>query len=150
MLSGKSSLRGGRTPIHLTYLLLCSAALFGSLLLSTDGVFNSLQFFSFSIPLNAPCLFKLATGFNCPVCGMTRCFIYMSHLRLGEALSENFAGVPLYLLCLFEVPYRAFLLLKRGGLPPVLHKLFSMFEITLFAIFVLLDIVFFFSQFFIA
>lgn len=113
--------------------------------MSTNGSTNSLPFPGFSVPLHLPCMFKFLTGFNCPACGLTRSFIYMSHFHPGSAFAMNHAGPLLYALCVFEVPYRAVLLLRRGKIP--FHRIFAVFEAVLFASFLFVDLLFFLLQF---
>ena len=42
------------------------------------------------------CLFKGLTGFDCPGCGMTRAFIFISHGRFADAVSMHPASIPAY------------------------------------------------------
>lgn len=44
-----------------------------------------------------PCPFHLLTGFDCPGCGMTRAFLLLSQLRLGEAVAAHPAAPALLL-----------------------------------------------------
>jgi hypothetical protein len=143
-LSYEKKLLGGDGAVHLTYLLLCLPALVMSSIMSTNGTLNSVHLFGLSVPIRMPCLFKYFTGFNCPVCGMTRSFIYMSHFNLMAAFSMNRAGPLFYALCIFEVPYRL-ILLVRGHVP--LQRVFTVFEIALFWAFITVDLLFFLWQF---
>jgi hypothetical protein len=143
-LTYKRNLLSGDGAVHLAYLLLCLPALVMSFIMSTDGTLNSVHLFRFSVPISMPCLFKYFTGLNCPACGMTRSFIYMSHLNLRAAFSMNRAGPLLYALCIFEVPYRL-ILLVRGHVP--LQKVFTVFETALFGAFLAVDLLFFLWQF---
>lgn len=136
--------RDGNMPVHVTYLTLSLLLIAASAILSTNGSTNSLPFPGFSVPLRLPCMFKFLTGFNCPACGLTRSFIYMSHLNPGSAFVMNHAGPLLYALCVFEVPYRAVLLL-RGDIP--FHRAFAAFEAVLFTAFLFVDLLFFLLQF---
>jgi hypothetical protein len=142
--SVRKNLFSGDGPAHLAYFLICLPTLVISAIMSTNGKVNWVNFPQFSVPLRAPCMFKFLTGFNCPACGMTRSFIYMSHFNIGAAFAMNHAGPLLYALCVFEVPYRLTLLL-RGHVP--LQKFFHVFEILLFASFVCVDLFFFLWQF---
>ena len=136
--------RDDERALHLVYLLMPAIVLAASFIMSTDGALNSVDLFGLKIPVRIPCIFKFFTGFNCPACGMTRCFIYMSHLNLERAFEMNHAGVLLYALCVFEVPYRAAMLIF-GHIP--LQQVLKIFELSLFIAFVVLDIFFFLWQF---
>ncbi|MDR1020911.1 MAG: DUF2752 domain-containing protein [Synergistaceae bacterium] len=50
----------------------------------------------FSLP--TLCLWKLALGFPCPGCGLTRAFLLLARLRFAEAARMNILVTPL-LLC---------------------------------------------------
>ena len=43
------------------------------------------------IPLGirVPCLFRLLTGWRCPGCGITDCFLHLLHGQFRAALSDN-------------------------------------------------------------
>ena len=99
--------------LHLAFFLLCLIPVLLSGILSTDGRLTSVHLGSLPVTVTLPCLFRLATGgrYRCPVCGMTRSFVYMSHMNIPRAYAMNPAGVPLYFLCLFEIPYRLTLLI---------------------------------------
>jgi hypothetical protein len=92
--------------MHLIFLLLCLLPLAVSALLSTNGTFCTLHLFGLSVPMRSVCFFRLVTGYRCPVCGMTRCFAYMSHGNITAAWHMSHAGVPLYLFCIYETIYR--------------------------------------------
>lgn len=103
---------------------LCLAPIVVSALMSTDGTTTAFSILGFSIHLKTACLFKLATGYNCPVCGMTRAFIYISHGDVVSAFQMNKAGIPLYCLCVYEVVYRlAYILAGRNKIIKALIKI---------------------------
>ena len=106
------SLPGNDRAVHLAVFLLCLIPVLLSGMLSTDGVFSTVHLGRLSVTVSLPCLFRMATGgrYRCPVCGMTRSFIYMSRLNIPRAYAMNPAGVPLYFLCLSEIPFRLTLL----------------------------------------
>lgn len=91
---------------HLVFWLMCSSAIAMSALISTDGTFSSIHIFGLTVPLRGVCLFRLLTGYRCPVCGMTRCFSYMAHGKIAAAWHMSHAGIPLFLLCSYESIYR--------------------------------------------
>lgn len=95
--------------MNIIFFLMCFSAVFVSALITAgSGTQKStLHLFGSSFRLNGICFFKEITGYNCPVCGMTRCFAFMSHGRFNEAVKIAPAGVPLYILCVFESIYRA-------------------------------------------
>lgn len=92
--------------VHIVLFLLCLVPLAASLFITTDGNFSTFHFFAFSKVINNVCIFKLVTGYRCPVCGMTRCFAYMSHGNFIGAWRMSHAGVGVYFLCVFECIYR--------------------------------------------
>lgn len=102
--------RRDRFAVDATFFLLCFLPLAGSLLLTTDGAVSTLHLFGASVPLRTVCVFRLFTGYRCPVCGMTRCFAYMAHGNLPAAWRMSHAGVPLFVFCIFESAYRLLLL----------------------------------------
>ena len=84
----------GLNTVHFTYLVLCFFPVFIAFFLNTDGYYTALKL---PLPIKTiimPCLFKLTTGYNCPSCGLTRSFIYMSQFDLANAVKLNIAGVP--------------------------------------------------------
>lgn len=99
--------------LHALLLLLCLIPVLASIGLITNGELTTLrigdQFYSVGIP----CFFYSMTGYNCPVCGMTRSFIYMSDINIEAAWSINKAGALLYLFCILQIPYRLILIFKR-------------------------------------
>jgi hypothetical protein len=49
------------------------------------------------------CPFRAAIGFPCPGCGMTRAFLFLSQLRVGEAISSNPAAPLLAAVMLWRM-----------------------------------------------
>ncbi|MCA1988503.1 MAG: DUF2752 domain-containing protein [Desulfarculus sp.] len=81
-------------------LLLAAAALLAGLLLPLDSRGEiSADFF-----LEVPCVFHLATGLPCPLCGMTRAFANLSRLQIAQAVVFSPAGSAIYL---FLIGYSA-------------------------------------------
>lgn len=71
-----------------------------------------------SMPLPGLCTFKRMTGIDCPGCGLTRCFVSISHGELEQAFSYNAAGLLLYIAVVFQLPFRGWQILRlRRGKP---------------------------------
>ncbi|HEX2939271.1 MAG TPA: DUF2752 domain-containing protein [Ruminiclostridium sp.] len=100
--------------INFTFFLLCIFPIIISALLSTDGVSNTLHVFGMSVPIRGFCIFHYFTGYRCPVCGMTRCFTYLSHGNFAAAWRICPAGISVYFLCVFETVYRFARLMLRN------------------------------------
>lgn len=108
----------GSRQLHRILFFLVLPPLLASALMTTDGVSTGIRLFGLVLPVRFVCLFKAATGFDCPTCGMTRCFIYMSHLQPGSALRMSYSGVCVYALFVYEALYRGlagFLPLRLPG-----------------------------------
>ena len=67
-------------------------------------------------PLPELCLLRRLTGFSCPGCGLTRCFISLAHGDLAAAWSFNPAGIWLFGIVAAQVPLRGYQLwrISRG------------------------------------
>jgi len=66
------------------------------------------------------CLTHRMTGLDCPGCGMTRSFIALAHFDLAAAWRFNAAGVFLFAVVLFQLPFRTLQLWRlRRGLAPI-------------------------------
>lgn len=133
--------------VDLIFFLLCFLPLAVSLLLTTDGRYTTFNLpGGFAHTIKTVCLFRLETGFNCPVCGMTRCFAFLSHLNITGAWRMNPAGIPLYALCVYESAFRLTKLIN-----PFMMKIriFKAFEIALIVIACLAVSLRFVLQFFI-
>lgn len=104
--------RAEQRVVDTVFLLLCLLPLAVSLLLTTDGSVSTLHAFGRAFPLRTECVFLLATGYRCPVCGMTRCFAYLSHGDFAAAWRMSHAGVTVYFLCVYETAYRSLRLLR--------------------------------------
>ena len=82
------------------------------------------------------CLFKLITRYNCPMCGMTRSFVSISHYDFTSALHYNLGSFLLYSICVLNIPYRiamikGFNVLKYKA---VRYLVYASFILTLFAV----------------
>ena len=102
---------------HRTLLLLCLGIVALSVVLSVQNR-QRVLLPVLGAPLPELCMMKRYTGFGCPGCGMTRCFISLGHGDLASAWSYNPAGIWFYAIVLFQVPYRAVQLWRiHRGLP---------------------------------
>jgi hypothetical protein len=68
------------------------------------------------LPLPELCTMRRMLGIDCPGCGLTRCFIALAHGDVTAAWSYNPAGLWLFLVMAFQVPFRIYQLwrLSRG------------------------------------
>lgn len=49
------------------------------------------------------CVFRIATGLPCPACGLTRSWVHMAHLELGQAWMFNAFGPLFFVLTVVAV-----------------------------------------------
>ena len=100
---------------HRLMLLLAVGVLAGSVVLgpSADGRLK-LPLVHFSLP--SICAMKRFTGLDCPTCGLTRCFVWMSRGDLSRAFDYSPVGVVVFFAVVAQLPYRAWQLgrLARG------------------------------------
>ena len=59
-------------------------------------------FFKYNIPL---CTFRRVTGIPCPTCGMTTCFIYLTHFKILEGFKASPLGTLVFTFSLLCVVY---------------------------------------------
>jgi len=59
------------------------------------------------------CMIKHISRFDCPSCGLTRSFVSVSQFDLHSAANFNATGISLYMLTIFQLPYRLFKLIRR-------------------------------------
>jgi len=95
------------TIIHVTFLLLCLIPILVSFFLTTNGSFTAVRFSGMRYKIGLQCIFKASTGYNCPSCGMTRAFVYMSGFNVSDAMQMSRAGALLYVFCLTQIVYRS-------------------------------------------
>ncbi len=62
-------------------------------------------FFRYNIPL---CTFRRVTGIPCPTCGMTTCFIYMTHFQIKDAIIVSPLGSVVFLFSFLSLLYFIF------------------------------------------
>lgn len=69
------------------------------------------------------CMFKLATGYDCPGCGFQRAIHAVLHGHIREAIQYNF-------FLLLAIPYLFILIIIRYALPPTkkINKWIVLFE----------------------
>jgi hypothetical protein len=99
---------------HALILIGCVAVVALSMTMSIQGG-EKVSLPGANSPLPELCHLKRVLHIPCPGCGLTRSFISMGHFDLFAAAHYNVAGVPLFLMTLLEIPYRAFWLLRRDG-----------------------------------
>lgn len=107
----------GESSFHWILLALCTAVLAASCLLSIRE--SSLVIVpGLNQPLPALCTSKRLFNIDCPGCGMTRSFIALAHGDLAAAWSYNPAGLLLFVILAFQIPYRSLQLWRiHRGLP---------------------------------
>lgn len=54
------------------------------------------------------CVWRRATGTDCPGCGLTRSFICLAHGDVKSAWRYNPAGLLLFVVCIAQIPYRGY------------------------------------------
>lgn len=59
------------------------------------------------------CVFKEIFGIDCPTCGMTRSFISISRFDFKGAYNYNPISFLAYILVIFQIPYRIFLIISK-------------------------------------
>ena len=102
---------------HVILLAMCCGVLAMALLLSVRGG-TQVMVPLLGIPLPELCMTRRIWGLECPGCGMTRCFISLAHGELAAAWSYNPAGLLLFGIMAFQLPFRGYQLWRlRRGLP---------------------------------
>lgn len=131
--------------LHISLLLLCLIPVLASFIIKTNGTYTAIRIGDSVYRFGLPCIFKFSTGYNCPACGMTRSYVFMSKLNIMSAWHMNKAGVLLYIFCISQIPYR---LLLIAGMRIDSNKYIKIFE-TVFLIFIGLVVLFEFIRQFI-
>lgn len=88
-----------------SFLVLSLVVILLSFLLSAPGE-ERVYFPGTSIPLPGLCVARSMMGLDCPGCGLTRCFISLSHGDFGRAWHFNPAGFLFYAVVAVQVPFR--------------------------------------------
>ncbi|ODM27396.1 DUF2752 domain-containing protein [Acetivibrio mesophilus] len=113
--------------LFLFFVILCS------FLLKVRDNYTYLQLPGFDFEIPGTCLFKNATGYNCPSCGMTRSFVSISHFDFADALRFNMAGIFAYAWCILELIYRVLRVLTKNNwilLKPIRYLINGVMVIT--------------------
>lgn len=105
---------------HIILLALSSGVLLAAVMLSvrdrSQVVLPVLQ-----LPVPELCMMRRLVGIDCPGCGLTRCFISLAHGDLAAAWSYNPAGLWLFLIMAFQIPFRTYQLWRiRRGLSEII------------------------------
>jgi hypothetical protein len=105
----------GDTTLHRVLLVLSSAVVIASLVLQIRAP-EQVVLPLVEVELPGVCSYKQLLGIDCPGCGLTRCFVSMAHGDFARAWQYNPAGIYLFLVVVFQIPYRWIQLrrLRRG------------------------------------
>lgn len=98
-------------PVWLNWLLLLGSVgilTVAFFLQPADG--NALRFSGMNLALPEICMVKRVFGWNCPGCGLTRSVSSTCHGRLLQAITLNPAGPMFFLIFVFQIPYRLYVL----------------------------------------
>lgn len=99
--------------LQIFLLVMCAMPLLVSVFLKTNGKTTAFWFRKELYGIGMPCPFKVLTSFNCPSCGATRSFIYMSNLDIKSAWLMNRAAVLLYIFLVLQIPIRLMAVLGK-------------------------------------
>jgi cytochrome b561 len=103
---------------HLSFLILGLAVPLLGLMFQTIGQ-NRIAFHGLpDHPLPHVCLSRVAFDAECPACGLTRSIVHLMHGRPRESFGVHRLGWFVLLLFVFQVPYRAWMLMCDEP-PPV-------------------------------
>lgn len=92
---------------HLILLVLCAIVVGLAMSMSIEGG-EKVALPGMQSPMPELCHLKRVFHIPCPGCGLTRSFISMGHFNLFAAASYNVVGIPLFILTLLQIPYRAY------------------------------------------
>ncbi|MFH1117981.1 MAG: DUF2752 domain-containing protein [Pseudomonadota bacterium] len=105
------NLRKGTGAVEeLLLLVLAFGAVAGSFILQPDGCGSlglPVPFTGIRVTLPEVCMSRRVLGVSCPGCGLTRSFVAAAHGDWTEAVRWNPMGPVLFLVVLFQIPYRA-------------------------------------------
>lgn len=70
------------------------------------------------------CPFRVLTGLDCPVCGITRAVVFAFHGEWRASYLMHLWGIPLALLVVLQIPYRLYLFFGGSPIdyPPAFRK----------------------------
>ena len=108
---------------HLVLLAACSVVLMLAFMLSIRGQ-TQVVLPLVNVPLPELCMSRRMFGLSCPGCGLTRSFISLVRGDVAAAWGYNPAGLLLFAIVAFQVPFRGLQLWRiRSGKPEVmLHR----------------------------
>ena len=95
---------------QLLLLVLALGAVTGSFILQPTGngsLALPIPFTGIQVYLPEMCMSRRVLGVSCPGCGLTRSFVAAAHGDLAAAVRWNPMGPVLFLVVLFQIPYRA-------------------------------------------
>ena len=92
--------------VHWWLLGICATVILLSFLMRSPGE-KAVYVPVLNRPLPEICFSRRVLNVDCPGCGMTRCFINLSHGDFARAWDFNPAGVLLYGLIAFQIPFQS-------------------------------------------
>lgn len=102
---------------HAVLLIICTAVMILATTMSIRGS-TKVVLPGMSGPVPELCMLRRYTGISCPGCGFTRCFISLAHGDVRSAWSYNPAGLLMFAIVAFQIPYRSVQIWRtRRGLP---------------------------------
>ena len=114
----ESDLNRPNWTFQILLLVVATAIVALSFLLYVDGPVNVVIPW-LNIPLPGTCSMRRVAGIDCPGCGLTRSFVSLAHGHWQASLVFNPAGLLLFPMVAFQIPYRIAQLwrLSRGLRP---------------------------------
>ncbi len=91
---------------HRLFLALSLAVLCVCFLLPAPGDSGQVRLPGSNTTLPTFCMLKRECGIDCPGCGLTRCFLSVSHAQVASAWHYHPAGVLLFAAMVAQIPYR--------------------------------------------
>lgn len=107
---------------HRLFLTLSLALLCVCFLLPAPNKKGQIYLSFLNVPAPSFCMLQREFGIDCPGCGLTRCFLAMSHAQLRAAWGYHPVGVLLFAALAVQIPYRSYQLWRiRLGHPGLTH-----------------------------